>query len=83
MTTLQEQVILLRLKLGQFTLSRHARQRMQERLVTHEDLFALGRTGHCSVTEGGRWTIIGQDLSGDSLTAIVAWKAGVFVVTLY
>lgn len=83
MTSLYGQVILLRLQLGHFALSRHSEFRMEERGIDWEDIMAVGSSGSCFELEYQKWIVRGKDRAGGALTVVVAWRSGVFIVTLY
>ena len=69
---------------GRFRLTRHARQRCEERGATFGDVgHALANARTCSAGEPDRWRVEGPDREGDSLTLVVAIEAGVVVVTVF
>jgi len=69
---------------GRYRLTRHARQRCEERGATFDDVgHALTNARTCSAGEPGRWRVGGPDLDADPLTLVVAIEAGVVVVTVF
>lgn len=43
----------------------------------------MSRARECCEQDNGRWRVVGDDLSGDELTAVVVFDDGVLVVTLF
>lgn len=64
--------------------SGHARKRMRQRGVSHNDLrHALANATGCRTQPEGRWRVEGADLDGDLLSAVVVIEDGVVVVTVF
>jgi hypothetical protein len=66
--------------------SPHARQRMRQRNARPADVrHALMTASSCAPSRdgGGRWVVPGVDLDGDELVAVVAFEAGLLVVTIF
>lgn len=70
---------------GRFLVSRHAEERMAERGVSFPDVReALVTATICRAEPADRWRLEGgHDCDGAPLSAIVAFEAGVVVVTLF
>ena len=69
---------------GRIQLSSHARKRCLERRILFGDVrAALSEARECSEQEEGRWRVVGDDLGGDALTAVIVFDDGVIVVTLF
>jgi hypothetical protein len=69
---------------GRIQLSSHARARCRERGVLFADVrAALTRARGCVEQDHGRWRVVGDDLGGEELTAVVVLEDGVLVVTLF
>ena len=66
-------------------LSRHARQRMEERCATYDDVReALMSATSCLPEPDDRWLVIGGcDLAAEPLALVVVIEAGVVVVTMF
>ncbi len=77
--------ILDALKAGNFFLSVHAAQRMQQRSITMADIQACGfNAKSCHYQpQYGTWRVEGKDLDGDILTVICGIDEAVVGVTLY
>ena len=62
----------------------HALDRLDERGVSDEDLYnALTKAVSCEAQPRDRWKVVGPDLDGDSLTAVVEIELDVVVVTVF
>jgi hypothetical protein len=62
----------------------HGRNRMSERGVTYDDLrYGLMNATACEQAENGRWKVYSSDRSGDQLTAIILFRDGLLVVTVF
>lgn len=65
---------------------RHAKERMTERSVSHEDVRRALETGTAARGQADRdnWRVSGGvDLAGDELTVVVAIEADLIVVTVF
>lgn len=76
------EAILLDLRLGRFLVSPHALERMAQRNVTIADISNLGHGGKVSEQRNRRFKVSGEDLDGDSLTAIVLFDGDSVIVTV-
>jgi len=62
----------------------HALDRLEERGVDEEDLFnALMKAESCKAQPPDRWKVVGPDLDGVPLTAVVEIELDVVVVTVF
>jgi hypothetical protein len=69
---------------GRIQLSSHAKERCRERGVLFGDVrAALSKARECQEQDNGRWRVVGDDLGGDALTAVIVFEDGVVVVTLF
>ena len=69
---------------GRIQLSSHARARCRERGLLFADVqAALSKAHGCREQDDGRWRVVGDDLGGDELTAVVVLDDGVLVVTVF
>ena len=70
-------------RLGQFGLSRHAIERMEERNVTRRDIGHALTRATAATEDGERWRLAGgSDLEGDPLTVVLVFVGGGFIVTV-
>ena len=71
-------------KAGRVEVSKHARQRMGERGLDDEDVFAaLMGASACEAEPLDRWKVFGHDLDGEELKVVVVIELGVVVVTVF
>lgn len=69
---------------GRIQITKHGRERMNERGVTHRDLrYALENAAACKAEDDERWRVYSTDLSGDRLEAILVFQDGLLVVTVF
>ena len=64
----------------------HAKKRMRERGAYEGDVVeALAKARRCTKNKecSDRWDVTGEDLDGDSLTAVVVIEDGIAVVTIF
>lgn len=75
--------ILFELRVGSFRLTRHAKERMDERGVTPSDIRRCAETVR-SVEEqdNGKHLITGRDISGDELQVVAVWDGETVVITV-
>jgi hypothetical protein len=67
-----------------FTLSYHARVRMEERNVLRIDIVSVGETAVGSyIQANGTVRVPGLDDSGNPLTVIAAYEDGILIVTVF
>lgn len=73
------------LKLGEFQLTVHARERMQERVVTRQDIISVGENVTVlELQDDGCVSVTGLDEFDDALTVIAAYdkKMGTLIITV-
>ncbi|MCK5073796.1 MAG: DUF4258 domain-containing protein [Bacteriovoracaceae bacterium] len=76
--------ILRMISSGDFFVSFHAEQRMQERFITKMDIMYVGKFAISSnKQEHGSWLIEGQDVEGDSLSLVCTLKGNVLIATVF
>jgi len=77
------ETILLNLRLGDFLVSRHAKERMASRGVNRLDIQNLGDTCYRHIQQSdGKWLLTGEDLDGEVLRAVIAYDGDTVVVTV-
>ena len=72
-------------KTGRFFVTPHANQEAKECSASRYDIQEALRTA-CEAKhqpENDRWRLVGKDLDGDDLTVVIAFDAGVVVVTVF
>lgn len=69
------------LECGNFRLSLHARQRMNERNVTVQDIKICAEDGVITV-DGNEFKLVGLDMHNEDLTIICAYRDGTLIVTV-
>jgi hypothetical protein len=69
------------LESGNFRLSLHARQRMNERNVTVQDIKICAEDGVITV-DGNEFKLVGLDMHNEDLTIICAYQDGTLIVTV-
>lgn len=69
------------LESGSFRLTLHARQRMDERNVTVQDIKACAEDGVIT-KDGDEFKLIGLDIQNEDLTVICAYSDGTLIVTV-
>ena len=69
---------------GRIRITKHGRERMNERGVTHRDLrHALENATACKAEDEERWRVYSADLLGDRLEVILVFQDGLLVVTVF
>lgn len=69
---------------GRAHVTSHGRLRMSQRGVTYADLrYGLMNASDCEAGESGRWRVWTTDMSGDSLTVILAIQDGILIITVF
>lgn len=71
---------------GHFGLSAHAKQRMNERRVSQDDIQEAARTSHFEeIQDRAKEKILfeGLDLDGENLEVVAAYEAGVVIVSVF
>lgn len=66
---------------GNFRLTFHARQRMDERSVTVQDIKICAEDGEL-ITDGEEFKLIGLDSDNQDLTVVCAYRNGTLIVTV-
>ncbi|KYG64826.1 hypothetical protein AZI86_11530 [Bdellovibrio bacteriovorus] len=66
---------------GNFRLTLHARQRMDQRRVTLQDIRICAKDGEIFV-DGDEFNLIGLDLEDRDLTVVCAYRHGTLIVTV-
>lgn len=66
---------------GNFRLTFHARQRMDERGVTVQDIKICAEDGEL-IPDGDEFKLIGLDLENQDLTVVCAYRDGTLIVTV-
>jgi len=76
--------ILNLLRRGDYLLTFHARERARERSVTAADFRALGRSGTVFYEkEAPKLRVVGFDLDGDPLTAVIVLTHDLVIITVF
>lgn len=79
----QAENILEDLKSGDFKLTTHARQRMNQRNVTMNDIKTCAQNAKVTVQADGTFKVEGYDEDSEELTLICAVSNGTLIVTVY
>jgi hypothetical protein len=68
---------------GDSRLTKHAKERMEERGVQFDDIRCCGETVRKTrEQDGGKFLIVGEDRGGDELKVVAAWDGETLIVTL-
>lgn len=75
--------ILHELRTGLFRITRHAKERMDERGITPSDIRRCAEiASSIHEQENGKYLITGRDLSGDKLRVVAVWDGETLVITV-
>ncbi len=77
-----QEALLLDLRLGRFKIRPHAVKRMIERNVSVADISNLGHGGIVVEQKNHRYRVQGEDLDGESLSAIVFFDGDSTIITV-
>lgn len=80
---LEEKRIIRDLLQGDYEISLHARDRMLERRITHDDIYSCAKTVSSIQQHEGKYRIKGYDAFGGGLTIICVWNANTLIITLF
>lgn len=84
MTIHQKYFILEIISGGDFVLTHHAYERMQERSITREDIKTCAKTAKEFKTQAdGKFLIMGFDLCDEETSIVCALKDNVVIITVY
>jgi hypothetical protein len=68
---------------GNFRLTKHAKERMEERRVSREDIRCCAQTVKKTKDQGdGKYQVVGKDFDGDDLKVVAAWDGETVVITV-
>lgn len=67
---------------GYYLLTRHARERMADRNVTHLDIRYCARQGIIGLKED-KYIVVGKDIDGELLKIICVYEDDVLIITVY
>ena len=71
---------------GDFSLTFHAKDRMNQRNVSEMDIQHAAQTSHHEKVQDakkGKILFEGQDLDGDDLEVVAAYEAGVVIISVF
>ena len=77
------QHVLTALNQGDYQVTLHARQRMAQRNVTHENIRSCGSNGKSTQEQDGKIRVEGNDCDGVELTLICVDENGVLIITVF
>ena len=75
--------ILRDLKQGNYHLSLHAIERMDERNITRGDILSCSNNLISIQLLNGKYRVRGFDTSGESITIICIWNGNTLIITLF
>jgi hypothetical protein len=74
-------LILEEISAENFSLTKHARIRMNERNISTEDIIECANTGVISQA-GNKFEIVGYDMDGEKMSIICVYEDGVLIITV-
>lgn len=67
---------------GEYRMTAHAIERMNERKITKADISECAATGTFKMFDG-KFEVVGFDMFGEKMKIICAYKNGVLIITVY
>lgn len=71
-----------RMAQGEYLLTRHARQRMFERNITHADIQNCARTGIVGLSTE-KYILVGKDCDGEVLKVVCVFEKEILIITVF